>query len=205
MKGFIAKTTPVVFLSGALAALGGCVGYRDVVDPCYPERYEYASREEVKAAILPQVNNGHVLDQTVWNYQFERNPDGTASDLLTPGGEAHLAYLARRRPHPDPSLYLQTAQDIPYDPAHPERFVEERAKLDNLRIAAIQRFLNAQTAGRPMAFQVAVHDPAEVGMSAISADRAVREMLYSYRGSVVGAAGGGGGGGAPAAGGGTGR
>ena len=29
----------------------GCYGYRDIVDPCYPERYEYMARKEVKALI----------------------------------------------------------------------------------------------------------------------------------------------------------
>jgi hypothetical protein len=201
MKGFIAKTACVVVMTGGLAGLGGCVGYRDVVDPCYPERYEYAAREEVKAAFVPQVTNGHVLDQTIWNYQFEHSPEGLGTDVLTPGGMEHLAYLARRRPHPDSCLYLQTAQDVPYDAAHPEKFVEERARLDNLRIAAIQRFLNAQTAGRPVAFQVAIHDPAEVGQHAIPAARAVGDMFSGARGSSAGGGGGGAAAGVPAGGG----
>ncbi len=40
MKGFIAKTVTTVGLSGAVL---GCY-YRDIVDPCYPQRYEYAAR-----------------------------------------------------------------------------------------------------------------------------------------------------------------
>ncbi len=186
MNGFIAKTAGAVCLIGALAATQGCVGYRDVVDPCYPERYNYAAREEVKAAFAPQVNNGHILDQTMWNYYFEHNADGIGTEVLTPGGQAHLAYLARRRPQPDTCLYLQTAQDLPFDPAHPERLVEDRAKLDNQRIVSIQRFLNAQTAGRPVAFTVSIHDPSEVGMSAIAADRSVRDMHGGYRGNLLG-------------------
>ena len=74
--------------------------YRDLVDPCYPERYNYQARQEVVASYTPQVQNGHVLDQTVWNYDFE-----AGTDRLTGGGLEHLAYLARRRPQPDPVVY----------------------------------------------------------------------------------------------------
>src|SRR4051794_34307779 len=111
MKGLITSA----ILCCAAAGLTGCYGYRDLVDPCYPERYEYAARQEVKAALAPQVQNGHVLDQTVWNYHFE-----PGTDRLNQGGLDHLAHLARRRPAPDPVIYLQTAQpDVVYDPAAP--------------------------------------------------------------------------------------
>src|SRR3954447_10228040 len=60
----------------------------DLYDCCYPQRYWYQARQEVRAALAPQVQNGHVLDQTVWNWDFE---PGTGK--LTDGGLAHLAYL----------------------------------------------------------------------------------------------------------------
>src|SRR5438309_2350326 len=109
MKGFITTKLAAGIMAG-VALSGGCETYRSIVDPCYPQRYEYAARQEVLAAIAPQINNGHVLDQTVWNYHFE-----AGTDKLTPGGLEHLAYLARRRPTPDPVVYVQTAQDIAYD------------------------------------------------------------------------------------------
>src|SRR5437868_1877918 len=105
MKGFIRRSVAAGCVAGSLALAGGCY-YRDLVDPCYPERYQNAAKQEVYAACAPQMNNGHVLDQTVWNYHFE-----TGKDKLTPGGVEHLAYLARRRPCPDPTVYVQTAQD----------------------------------------------------------------------------------------------
>src|SRR5437660_186226 len=102
MNGIIARSVAAVCLAGGtMTALGGCYGYHDLVDPCYPQRYEYAARTEVRESFAPQVANGHVLDQTVWNWQFE---SGTA--VLTPAGMEHLAYLARRRPAPDPTIYL---------------------------------------------------------------------------------------------------
>ena len=109
MNGFAARAVSTVCALSGIAALG-CYTWGDVVDPCYPQRYEFAARQEVKQAFSPQVQNGHILDQTVWNYHFE---PGTAT--LTPAGLEHLAYLARRRPCPDPTIYLQVAQDIPYD------------------------------------------------------------------------------------------
>jgi len=196
MKGFVTKGATALCLTSGLTLAGGCWSYRDLVDPCWPERYEYAARQEVHAALAPQVSNGHVLDQTVWNYHFE-----VASDKLTPGGMEHLAYLARRRPAPDPMVYLQTAQDISYDPASADKFAEGRSNLDNRRIQAIQSYLNAQTAGRHVTFEVLVHDPSEVGMAAEAMGRAVQGMYSGQRGILVGAGGGGGAGASNVAGG----
>src|SRR5262249_10008226 len=164
-------------LSGGLALTTGCDCYRSIVDPCYPQRYEYAARQELNMAFAPQVRNGHVLDQTVWNYHFE-----AGTDKLTPGGMEYLAYLARRRPCPDPTVYLQTAQDITYDPAAPEKFSEKRGLLDTKRIQAIQNYLTAQTASRHLAFEVVVHDPAEVGLNAIPVGISVLKMNNGAQG-----------------------
>ena len=181
MKGLINKALAGAGLAGVLAGTQGCCDvYRNLADPCYPERYEYASKVEVNAAFRPQVNNGHVLDQTVWNYQFE-----PGTDRLTAGGMEHLAYLARRRPAPDTTIFLQTAQDLAYDPAAPAKFAESRATLDNKRIQAIQNYLTAQTAGRPMSFNVLVHDPAVPGINAIGAGISVAKMNNAYQGSIA--------------------
>src|SRR5262245_10840716 len=123
MNGFIRKAA---VLAGLVAGSAGCYEYRDWVDPCYPMRYNAMARQEVNAGMAPQVQNGHVLDQTVWNYFFE-----PGTDRLTPLGLDRLAYIARRRPCPDPNLYLQTAQDLVYDPTSPERTAEARQALDD--------------------------------------------------------------------------
>jgi hypothetical protein len=200
MKGLIRNSTAAWCLGG-LALAVGCDPYRDVVDPCWPERYEFAARQEVNSAMAPQIHNGHVLDQTVWNYQFE-----PGSDKLTPGGMEHLTYLARRRPCPDPVVYVQTAQDIGYDPAAPERFTEARFTLDNKRIQAVQNYLTAQTAGRHVHFEVVVHDPAEVGLAATPVGITIQRMYSGFQGNLPPSAGAGaanvsGGAGAGAAGG----
>jgi len=187
MNGFIAKTLTAATLAGGLLSGPGCWRYRDLVDPCYPERYEFAARREVVEAITPQVHNGHVLDQTVWNSMFEYDEERhVGTDRLTAAGMEHLAYLARRRPCPDPNIYLQTAQDVGYDPAVPEAFVQNRATLDALRIAAVQKFLGAYTAGRNLSFNVCLHDPAEVGMSAVTMRASVLAMQSLARLSAGG-------------------
>ena len=182
MKGFITKTVTAVGLSGAvLGMVNGCY-YRDIVDPCYPQRYEYAARMEVNQALAPQVRNGHILEQTVWNYEFE-----PGTPRLTPGGMDHLAYLARRRPVPDTAIYLQIAQppDIVFDPKVPDKFVETRAKLDNDRIQAIQSYLAAETSGRNLTFTVVMHDPGEVGIPAVTLQRSINAAQAASQGVLT--------------------
>jgi hypothetical protein len=178
MKGFIRWA----LLAACCAPLSlGCLGYRDLVDPCYPWRYNYMAQKEVNMALAPQVQNGHVLDQTIWNYFFE-----PGTDRLTPLGLDRLAYLARRRPCPDSNLWLQTAQDLIYDPAAPEKMAEARQDLDKKRCNAAQCFLVQQTAGRPVAFNIVVHDPAEVGLSAVPVGLTVNQMYFRFRGGLQG-------------------
>src|SRR5262245_30464133 len=167
-NGILRQNLKALCLAGGLALLGGCehtgfACYRYLVDPCYPERYAYMSRQEVRDTMSAQINNGHVLDQTVWNNHFE-----PGSEKLTTSGMNHLTYLSQRRPCPDAVVYLQTAQDISYDPAAPDRFVEIRNTLDSKRAESIKKFLGALTANRRVDFQVVVHDPAEVGMAAVA-------------------------------------
>jgi hypothetical protein len=176
MKGLIARTWAAVCGAGLLAATGCCgISYSDWVDPCYPERYEYAARQSVNQAFGGQMQNGHALDQTVWNYHFE-----AGTDRLTAGGQEHLKYLARRRPHADPVVFLQTAQDVAYDPAAPEKYAPQRMDLNNRRIQAVQNFAAAYAAGVGPEFRVVVHDPAEVGQSAVGVAAGVRAMYAGY-------------------------
>jgi hypothetical protein len=198
MNGFISRTLVAMGLGGAIVASGGCAAYRDCVDPCGWQRYAFMARQETQACFDPQVGNGHVLDQTVWNYHFD-----AGTDQLTPAGMLHLAYIARRRPSPDPMVWLQTAQDVAYDPAAPEKFSQARGDLDQKRIVAVKKYLTAQTAGRPVPFEVNVHDPAEVGTNARLIERALNVMENSYNqpyrrqstALTTGSGGGGGGGG----------
>src|SRR6478672_1371630 len=142
---------------GAVPASANCCKNKDLYDRCYPERYNNLAQREVNLAFTPQVQNGHVLDQTVWNHHFEKG-----TDKLTPGGQAQLQYLSRRRPQADTTIYLATALDLAYDPCCPERHCGAAQELNSLRVASVQKYLTALNCGRPMDFQVCVHDPADV-------------------------------------------
>ena len=184
MNGFIRKAAAVLCCAAGVGGLG-CYTYRDLVDPCYPERYNFQARKEVVASYSPQIQNGHVLDQTVWNYDFE-----AGSDKLTGGGLEHLAYMARRRPAPDTTVYLQTAQDVAYDPAKSDELATKRQDIDAKRVVAIQKFLNAQTNGRRGEFTVLIHDPTEVGVTGIWGANENAQMLSRVRGGLQSGGGG---------------
>ena len=193
MKGFI--TRALIGASGLvlLAASGGCYTMGDFMDCCWPERYEFMARQEVNEGFATQAQNGHILDQTVFNYDFEYDIEkGVGTDRLTPAGREHLLYILRRRPHPDCHVFLQTAHDVVYDPAAPEKFTLDRQNLDARRIQAIQTYLAAEGAGRALDFQVVVHDPADPGISAIPAGVSIQRMYGGAQGILGGGVGGGG-------------
>ena len=117
MKGLIRNGAVLLSFAASAAGVGcgtfpaaptaqemTCCSNKDLYDRCYPQRYNNLATREVNAAFTPQVQNGHVLDQTVWNHYFE-----VGTDRLTPGGQDALATIARRRPCPDTTIYLATA------------------------------------------------------------------------------------------------
>ncbi len=188
MNGFIKRTTLAAWRGTAVTAVAlvvtaagaGCYQYRDLVDPCYPERYQFAARKEVHDGIAPQVQNGHILDQTIWNWMFY-----SGTDRLHPAGMEHLTYLIRRRPTPDPVIYLATAQDIgAYDPAAPEKFADAREDLDKRRVRAIEQYVSAATAKRGMTFKVEVHDPSETTLPGEGMRRATTAWYGIFQGTI---------------------
>lgn len=187
MKGFIRSTLLAALAANGLAMLGGCActgeslqsRYWRFVDPCWPDRYTSVAAKNVRHGCRAQAANGHVLDQTVWNYHFE---PGKA--ILTPGGMEHLNYLSRRRPAPDPHVFLQTANDVFYDHKHPEKFVKARRELNQARIEAVMQYLNAQTADRPVEWHVTVHDPHEVGTPAAGMMQSLQKRDSAFQGTL---------------------
>ncbi|MFN4257790.1 MAG: hypothetical protein ACK4RK_00700 [Gemmataceae bacterium] len=207
-------TVAAVLLTGGLIASSGCLGPRcgcphescgpgpnpavkrgprtclHLKDPCWPERYNYKARHLVCRPFVVQARNGHVLTQTLWNYHFEsprRNEKGEWVEgwKLTEGGKDYLLSLLRRRPCPDTCLYLATAQDIVYDPDHPEQFAEDRCEIDARRMQEMQKYLAAQSAGRHLEFQIVVHDPAEVGLPSGPMNRSIQAWYGNFQGVAV--------------------
>ncbi len=180
MKGLITKG--LAACGTALLVLGACHAgdlYDNLVDPCYPQRYESMARREVNEAMAPQMMNGHILDQSLFDSDFE-----AGTDKLTVGGLERLKYIARRRPHADPVIFLASPQDVAYDPAKPDAYSRTRAELTNKRQVAIQTFLGAYTDGSPVAFRVVIHDAPVPGQSAVGVARSVLLKNASYQGSL---------------------
>ena len=125
----------------SLVSVTGCYGtFHEVVDPCYPERYNCKAREEVHELRNVQVQNGLMYEQTMFVHHF--NP---ASETLHPGGVAHLQRLANRRPAPESVIYLQTAQNsYDLDYKKPEEYASKRKELDDKRKQEIEKFMKME-------------------------------------------------------------
>ena len=186
------QTASVVALM--LSAFGsvGCVSgdrpgiqnrYDTKVDPCWPERYSFQAREAVIAPFATHVMNGKIIDQTIFNGDFE-----PGTEKLNDGGLAKLDTIARRRPV-DGQISLQTARDINYDSAKPDEYIRTRSDRDAKRIQAIQTYLNASTSGRNLTFDVAVIDPANQTMPVAGPSTAVRGYNSFFQGGLLGGTG----------------
>jgi hypothetical protein len=184
MNGFRPKGWLAAALVAGSAAASGCYdySYNDLVDPCWPQRYNCMARNAVNQPFAIQAGNGLALEQTVWNHHFYTDKDGTPTSVLTQAGQAHLDYLVRRRPCPMGDIFLQTAHDHRYLGDRPEQFIADRAELDARRIKAVTDYLAAARPDVP--FQVAVHDPAPVGIHGREAARAVANMHFSSVGNL---------------------
>jgi hypothetical protein len=204
MNGFISqKGVAMLCLAACLPVLGGCYCYREIVDPCWPERYNAVARHEVNDVFDAQALNGHILDQTIWNYHFKSaGEDDPKTRLKVPvptaelnfAGKMQLQYLVRRLPGPDGKIYLQTARDLPVDTP----IKEMRAKAEDLnarRAAAIHEYLAVLTSGyqrTPVSFDVAIHDRPEPTMPALPISGAQRpnplgsipDSWNQYQGSI---------------------
>ena len=175
-------------LAGAGCAGGGCNGdtcLGNLYDACWPQRYSYTARQEVLAPFAIQVRNAEIIEQTMWNRHFVPN-----TDVLNAAGLERLNYLSRRRPSPDARLFLQTARDpeLAYDPTDPDKLVNDRLKLNQKRADAIRRYMAAETAARPVNFEVTVIDPVDPAVRSIGPTNAVRGIMTNYTSSLSGAA-----------------
>ena len=160
MARYVTKLVAGAVLAGGAALAAGCHSDGGKHgDPCWPDRYANESRAAVVANFQPQVENGHVLDQTLWNSHFE-----SGTDRLNGSGMDKLDQIARRRPHPDQRVFMQTARDMIYDAGRPEEYAARRQELDTKRVTAVQKYLAATLTGRQVSFDVQIHDPAPPGI-----------------------------------------
>lgn len=203
MKRYRKSAQAALWAAGLVVCGFGCVStdpttdrpgiqqrYSNLADPAWPERYLYHARREVLAPFAIQANNGHIIDQTIYSYHFE--PD---TDRLTPGGREKLDVINHRRPHPDPKVYLQTMQDLPYDPQKPDAFIKTREDLNGKRAQAILTYLSAQNVARPINYEVQIIDPGSILVPAEWRTGPFRGLARQFQSAIQGASGGGGGGG----------
>ena len=159
------------------------------------------ARAETLAPFAAQVHNGHILNQTVWNWYFD-----AGTDELNSAGMAKLDSIAQTRPAPDPRLYLQVARDVVVTPDKVDDAARLRDDLTAKRAEAVQKYMAQQPAVRPVAYELFVHDPAPVGLNAEFAASSYRGQRLGYVGGLqntsggAGAIGTGGGGGGSASG-----
>mgnify|MGYP007071090233 CR=1 FL=1 len=96
LRNVMTKTAWAGALLGVLSVTG-CYGtFHEIVDPCYPERYNCKAREAVHNLTATQIQNGLMYEQTMFVHHF--NPSESS---LNAGGVAHLQRLANRRPAPE--------------------------------------------------------------------------------------------------------
>jgi hypothetical protein len=203
MNGFIRKSVAAACLAAFVPVLGGCNCYRDVVDPCWPERYNAVARHNVNDVFDAQALNGHILDQTIWNYHFKTVGDddpNTRMKVPVPtaelnyAGQQHLLYLVRRLPVPDGKIYMATARDLKVGTPIKD-MAKDANELNQRRIAAIHEFLAVATAGyrtSPASFDVQIHDRPEPTYPALPISGAQRpnpvgvvvDWWNQYQGSI---------------------
>jgi hypothetical protein len=192
MNRFVRAAAAALVAAGGAGSLGcvttgdreGGARYRNWVDPCWPERYNAVARAETLAPFSAQVTNGHVLEQTIWNWYFE-----TGTDKLNTAGMAKLDSIAQTRPSPDPKLYLQVARDIATTPENMDKVAALRDDLTARRVVAIQRYMAAQPSIAPVTYEFFVHDPVVTGIYSDFSARAFRGQAQGYRGGVGGGSG----------------
>lgn len=151
----------------------------------WPERNNHLARESVIHPFETQLNNAEVLNGVLNNQDFD-----SGTDRLNGVGRDKLDRHARKMPAPNPKLYLQTAGDVSYDPAHPEKVAVARTDLDQKRSQAILSYLNTRPNTRGAAFEVTTIDIADPGINAAGPASAVRGLNTQYRSTLTGAIGG---------------
>ena len=183
-----------VLLLGGVASMG-CTGgpgiqsrYQKIVDPCQHERYKVQARDNVLQPFDAMANNAAVLDMTLWNTNFE-----PGKEAINASGMKKIDYIARRLPSPPGKVWIQTARDLPYDAANPDKLMTARSILDAKRSQTVLAYLAVQPNGSTLHYEVQAHDATPPAMDANGPTNAFRALPAQY-GATAGGSGGAGGG-----------
>lgn len=195
MKKFVRAASFAALVVGSAVSVG-CTGvpggnlsngpgiqsrYNKVVDPCPQERYKVSARDNVVQPFDAMANNANNLDVTVWNTHFEAGKEN-----LNAAGLRKIDYIARRLPSPVSKVWIQTARDLPYDAANPQKVVNLRTELDAKRCQAVLAYLSAQPNGQAMHYDVQAHDAVDPAMPTQGPTNAYRGLAAQFGSSVGG-------------------
>ncbi|MBI2803914.1 MAG: hypothetical protein HYX68_02910 [Planctomycetes bacterium] len=178
MNGFIKQTTAVICFGAGVLALIGCTHYREHVDPCWPERYNKAAQYSVKDMHNAQAFKGHILNQTVWEDDFDGNK-------LKKSGMAKLHYIANREPTPAVmKLWLQNSDLSQIDPkkrekleGDPAEYKKEQDRVNAARLKAIMVYLETQRAGTQRTlYEIDIHNYEQPTYRADWTDKALQNL-----------------------------
>lgn len=186
MTGKTRKALVGVLAAGALAAIG-CAGpnlqerFQCVNNNNgWPERNGYLARQAVLHPFEVQQNNAAVVNDVILNGYFENG-----SDKLNGVGRDKLDQLVRKMPAPNPTVYLQTSNDVVYDDKAPEKTIVARNDLDQKRASAVLAYVNARPA-RGVTWSVQAIDIGDPTINSAGPASAVRGLTQQYRSGITG-------------------
>ena len=128
--------------------------------------------------------NAAVLDMTLWNSSFE-----PGKESLNAAGMKKIDYIVRRLPSPAGKVWIQTARDLPYDAANPQKLANARTDLDAKRSQAVLAYLSSQPNAQAMHFEVQAHDAMDPAIYAAGPTNAFRGLTSQYGASAGGSSG----------------
>ena len=182
---FRAAAAAVLAASGALTV--GCAGpglqesFQQVNNNnSWPERNSYLARQAVLHPFEVQQNNAAVLNDVILNGFFD---NGSAT--LNGVGRDKLDQLNRRMPTVNPTVYLQTSNDVVYDDKAPDKAMIARTELDQKRAAAVLAYLNARPS-RGVNWSVQAIDIADPSINSAGPAAAMRGLTLQYRSGITG-------------------
>lgn len=146
----------------------------------WPERNSYLARQAVLHPFEVQQNNAAVLNDVVLNGFFD---NGSAT--LNGVGRDKLDQLNRRMPAVNPTVYIQTSNDVVYDDKAPEKAAVARVELDQKRANAVLAYLNARPS-RGVSWSVQAIDIADPSINSAGPSAAMRGLQQQYRSGITG-------------------
>ena len=105
-------------------------------DPECEHFYSDLSRQSVMSATALQAIRGRELESTMWNHHFV-----SPTDELTPSGRALLHRLARKDRGMPMQIFIQTANDLPFEDGELLEYSEQINELNKKRAKKVNDYI----------------------------------------------------------------